>query len=136
MDAKESAVSRTNYSSGAKWEEIVGYSRAVRVGNVIEVTGTVAVDDNNLPVGGNDAYAQTKFIIQKIERVLQKAGASLKDVVRTRMFVTDISRWQEYGKAHGEFFKDIKPCTSMIEVSRLIAPEYLIEIEATAIVID
>lgn len=125
---------RTNYSSGAKWEDIVGYSRAVKVGNVIEVTGTVAVDDNSNLVGSNDAYEQTKFILQKIESVLKKGGASLKDVVRTRMFVTNISRWEEYGKAHGEFFKDIKPCTSMIEVKGLIAPEYLIEIEATAII--
>ena len=129
-------MSRMNYSSGAKWEAIVGYSRAVKVGNVIEVTGTVAVDDNNSLVGGTDAYAQTKFIIQKIEGVLKKAGASLKDVVRTRMFVTDISRWEQYGKAHGEFFKDIRPCTSMIEVKALIAAEYLIEIEATAILSD
>ena len=127
-------MTRTNYSSGAKWEDIVGYSRAVKIGNTIEVTGTVAVDDNSNLVGGTDAYEQTKFIIQKIELVLQKAGASLKDVVRTRMFVTDISRWEEYGKAHGEFFKNIKPCTTMVEVSKLIAPEYLIEIEATAIV--
>lgn len=127
-------MSRTNYSSGAKWEEIVGYSRAVRIGNTIEVTGTVAVDDNSNVVGGNSAYEQTKFIIQKIERVLQKAGASLNDVVRTRMFVTDISRWEEYGKAHGEFFKEIRPCTTMVEVSKLISPEYLIEIEATAII--
>jgi enamine deaminase RidA (YjgF/YER057c/UK114 family) len=127
-------MKRTNYSSGAKWEDIVGYSRAVKVGNTIEVTGTVAVDDNSSLVGENNAYEQTKFIIQKIERVLQKAGASLKDVVRTRMFVTDISRWEEYGKAHGEFFKDIKPCTTMVEVSKLISPEYLIEIEATAII--
>jgi len=126
-------MKRTNYSSGAKWEDIVGYSRAVKVGNIIEVTGTVAVDDNSNLVGGNDAYEQTKFILQKIETVLQKAGASLKDVVRTRMFVTDISRWEEYGKAHGELFRDIKPCTSMIEVKGLIAPDYLIEIEATAI---
>jgi enamine deaminase RidA (YjgF/YER057c/UK114 family) len=92
------------------------------------------VDDNNNLVGGQNAYEQTKFIIQKIEGVLQKAGASLKDVVRTRMFVTDISRWEEYGKAHGEYFKNIKPCTSMIEVKGLIAPEYLIEVEATAII--
>lgn len=127
-------MQRTNYSSGAKWEDVVGYSRAVKIGNTIEVTGTVAVDDNNDLVGSNDAYEQTKFIIQKIEKVLQKAGASLKDVVRTRMFVTDISRWEEYGKAHGEFFKDIKPCTTMVEVSKLISPEYLIEIEATAII--
>jgi len=126
-------MSRTNYSSGAKWEDIVGYSRAVKMGNIIEVTGTVAVDEKGMPVAKGDAYAQTKFIIQKMEKVLQKAGASLSDVVRTRMFVTDISRWEEYGKAHGEFFKDIRPCTTMVEVSRLIAPEYLIEIEATAI---
>lgn len=127
-------MKRTNYSSGAKWEDIVGYSRAVKVGNIIEVTGTVAVDDNSNLVGGNNAYGQTKFIIQKIDGILQKAGASLKDVVRTRMFVTDISRWEEYGKAHGEFFKNIKPCTTMVEVSNLISPEYLIEIEATAII--
>ena len=126
-------MKRTNYSSGAKWEDIVGYSRAVRIGNTVEVTGTVAADDNSNVVGGNNAYEQTKFILQKIEKVLEKAGASLKDVVRTRMFVTDISRWEEYGKAHGEFFKDIKPCTSMIEIKGLISPEYLIEIEATAI---
>jgi len=126
-------MQRTNYSSGAKWEEIVGYSRAVRIGNIVEVTGTVAVDENSRLVGKNDAYGQTKFIIEKIEKVLQRAGAKLSDVVRTRMFVTDISRWEEYGKAHGEFFKDIKPCTSMIEVKGLIAPEYLVEIEATAI---
>ena len=127
-------MQRINYSSGAQWEEIVGYSRAVKVGNIIEVTGTVAVDEQSQLVGNDDAYAQTKFIIEKIGRVLENAGASLKDVVRTRMFVTDISRWEEYGKAHGEFFKDIRPCTSMIEVKGLIAPEYLIEIEATAII--
>ena len=126
-------MERTNYSSGAKWESIVGYSRAVRVGNTIEVTGTVAVDENNELVGKDDAYEQTRFILQKIETVLKKAGASLADVVRTRMFVTDISRWEEYGKAHGEVFSTIRPCTSMIEVNGLIAPEYLIEIEATAI---
>lgn len=126
--------SRINYSSGAKWEDIVGYSRAVKVGNVVEVTGTVAVDEHNTVIGEGDAYLQTKFIIQKIESVLIKAGASLKDVVRTRMFVTDISRWEEYGRAHGEAFADIRPCTTMVEVSRLIAPEYLIEIEATAII--
>jgi len=125
---------RTNYSSGAKWESIVGYSRAVKVGNTIEVTGTVAIDDDGKTVGINDACAQARCAIQKIEKILQQAGASLKDVVRTRMFVTDISRWQEYGKAHGEFFSTIMPCTSMIEVKGLIDPEYLIEIEATAII--
>lgn len=127
-------MSRTNYSSGAKWEDIVGYSRAVKVGNVVEVTGTVAVNDEGVTEGVGDAYAQTRFILSKIEAVLKRAGASMEDVVRTRMFVTDISRWEEYGKAHGEFFGKIKPCTSMIEVKGLIDPEYLIEIEATAII--
>jgi enamine deaminase RidA (YjgF/YER057c/UK114 family) len=126
-------MERQNFSSGAKWEDIVGYSRAVKIGNIIEVTGTVAVDDNNHLIGKGNAYLQTQFIIQKIEKVLQRAGASLKDVVRTRMFVTNISLWAEYGKAHGEFFSEIKPCTSMIEVKGLIEPDYLIEIEATAI---
>lgn len=125
---------RQNFSSGAKWEDIVGYSRAVKIGNLIEVTGTVAVDETGATVGVNDAYAQTAFIIKKIETVLKRAGAELKDVVRTRMFVTDISRWEEYGSAHGEFFKEIKPCTSMIEVKGLIDKEYLIEIEATAVI--
>lgn len=124
---------RTNYSSGAKWEDIVGYSRAVKIGNVVEITGTVAVDEHNQLIGEGDAYLQTKFILQKIESVLLQAGATIKDVVRTRMFVTDIAQWEAYGKAHGEVFKDIKPCTTMVEVSRLISPEYLIEIEATAV---
>jgi enamine deaminase RidA (YjgF/YER057c/UK114 family) len=127
-------MSRINYSSGSKWEDIVGYSRAVKVGNVIEVTGTVASGEDGKVVGKDDAYAQTKFIYQKIEKVLQRAGAEMKDVIRVRMFVTDIARWQEYGKAHSEFFKDIKPCNTMVEVSALIEPDYLIEIEATAII--
>jgi len=127
-------MERVNYASGAKWEEIVGYSRAVRMGNIIEITGTVAVDENNNLVGGNSAYEQSRFIIEKIEKVLKRAGAGLEHVIRTRMYVTDISRWEEYGKAHGEFFKDIKPCTTMVEVKGLISPEYLVEIEATAIV--
>ncbi len=127
-------MDRINYSSGAKWEEIVGYSRAVRMGNIIEITGTVALDENNMVVGANDAYAQSKYIIQKIEKTLKRAGAGLEHVIRTRMFVTDISRWEEYGKAHGEFFGQIKPCTTMVEVKGLIQPEFLIEIEATAIV--
>jgi enamine deaminase RidA (YjgF/YER057c/UK114 family) len=126
--------SRVNYSSGAKWEDIVGYSRAVKVGNVIEVTGTVSLNEEGELVGGDNAYEQTKFIIQKIEKILQKAGAELKHTVRTRMFVTDISRWEEYGRAHGEAFADIRPCTTMVEVNKLISPEYLIEIEATAII--
>jgi enamine deaminase RidA (YjgF/YER057c/UK114 family) len=125
--------SRINYSSGSKWEDIVGYSRAVKIGNIIEVTGTVASGEDGEVVGKDDAYAQTKFIYQKIEKVLQQAGAAMKDVVRVRMFVTDIARWQDYGRAHSEFFKQIKPCNTMVEVSALIEPDYLIEIEATAI---
>ena len=125
-------MSRINFSSGAKWEDVVGYSRAVQVGNQLEISGTVATDENGT-VGKGDFYLQTKFIIQKLEMVLTRAGFSLKDVVRTRMFVTDISHWEEIGKAHGEFFKDIKPATSMIEISALIDPEYLVEIEVTAI---
>lgn len=127
-------MQRTNYPSGAKWEDVVGYSRAVQVGNHIEVSGTVATDAQGNVVGINDAYAQTKFIIEKIEKVLQQAGASLNDVVRTRMFVTDISRWEAYGRAHGEFFSTIKPCTTMVEVKGLIDKDYLIEIEATAMI--
>jgi enamine deaminase RidA (YjgF/YER057c/UK114 family) len=125
---------RLNFSSGAVWEDIVGYSRAVKVGNVVEVSGTVAVDEHNNLIGEGDAYLQTKFIIQKIEAVLLQAGASLRHVVRTRMLVTDIARWEEYGRAHGEAFADIKPSTTMVEVKGLIAPGYLIEIEATAII--
>ncbi len=127
-------MNRTNYASGAKWEDIVGYSRAVKKGNIVEVTGTVAVDEQGKIAGAGNAYEQTKFIIQKIEKVLHQAGAKLSDVVRTRMFVTNISLWEEYGRAHGEFFKTIKPCTTLVEVSKLISPEYLIEIEATAII--
>ncbi len=125
-------MSRKNYSSGATWEDIVGYSRAVQVGNVLEVTGTVASDNTGV-VGKNDMYKQTKFALQKIERVILQAGFSINDVVRTRIFVTDISRWQEAGKAHAEFFRNIKPCTTLLEVSKLIEPDYLVEIEASVI---
>jgi enamine deaminase RidA (YjgF/YER057c/UK114 family) len=124
---------RVNYSSGAHWENIVGYSRAVRIGNVMEISGTTAIDENNNIIGENNVYLQTKFIIQKIEAVLLQAGATLNDVVRTRMFVTDITNWEEVGKAHGEYFSQIKPCTSIVEVKALIAPQFLIEIEATAV---
>jgi enamine deaminase RidA (YjgF/YER057c/UK114 family) len=124
---------RTNYSSGAILEDKVGYSRAVKVGNHIEVSGTVASDESGQVVGKDNPYEQTKFILQKIEKALAEAGATLSDVVRTRMFVTDISRFDEYGKAHGEVFAGIKPCTSMLEVKGLVAPDYLIEIEVTAI---
>lgn len=126
-------MQRINFASGAQWEEIIGYSRAVKIGNVVEVTGTVAVDENNKLVGKDNSYEQAKYILHKIEKVLERAGATLKDVVRTRIYVTDITQWKEFGKAHGEVFKDIKPCTTMVEVRALISPEYLIEIEATAI---
>ncbi|MBN8658657.1 MAG: RidA family protein [Anaerolineae bacterium] len=125
---------RINISSGAKWEDIVGYSRAVRVGNIVEVAGTTAVDERGEVIGGNDPYAQTKYILQKIEKALSEAGASLNDVTRTRMFVTDISKWEEIGRAHGEFFREIKPAASMIEVKGLINPELLVEIEVTAVI--
>lgn len=125
-------MKRINYSSGAKWEDIVGYSRAVKMGNLIEVSGTTAVEEGVL-VGKDDAYLQTKIILQKIEKILQEAGASLENVVRTRMYVTDISRWEEVGRAHGEFFRHIKPASAMVEVSALIDPEMLVEIEVTAV---
>jgi len=126
--------SRIKISSGAKWEDIVGYSRTVRVGNTVEVAGTTAVDEKGNIIGVNDPYEQTKFILAKIEKALISAGASLKDVTRTRMFVTDISKWEEIGKAHGEFFREIKPAASMIEVKGLINPELLVEIEVTAVI--
>jgi len=123
---------RQNISSGAKWEDIVGYSRAVRVGGRIYLTGTTAIDERNELVGIGDAYAQTVQVIRNIERALKQAGASLEHVVRTRMFVTDIRRWEEYGRAHREFFGSIRPCATMIEVRGLIDPAMLIEIEAEA----
>jgi len=129
-------IKRINISSGAKWEDIVGYSRAVRIGNIIEVAGTTAVDADGQVVGRDDPFEQARFILAKIERALTEAGARMQDVVRTRMFVTDISRWEEVGWAHGLYFKDIKPCATMVEVKSLISPELFVEIEATAIVAD
>jgi enamine deaminase RidA (YjgF/YER057c/UK114 family) len=126
-------MERVNVSTGAKWEDIIGYSRAVKMGNVIEVTGTVATDGSGEIVGKNDPYIQTKFIILKVEKVLEQLGAKLSDVVRTRIYTTNISKWEEIGKAHGEFFKEIKPCCTMVEVSALIDKEYLVEIEFSAI---
>ena len=123
---------RQKYSSGAKWESIVGYSRAVRVGTRIYVTGTTATDENSNIVGIGDAYAQTVQTIKNIEKALKALGANLENVVRTRIFVTDISRWEEYGRAHGEFFREILPATTMVEVSKLIDSNMLIEIEADA----
>lgn len=125
-------MERKNINTGAPWEEIIGYSRAVMIGNQLEVSGTVAVDDNGV-VGKGDPGAQTRFILGKIEKVLVSAGFELKDVIRTRMFVTDISRWEDVGRAHGEFFASIKPVTTMVEVSKLIDPDYLVEIEVTAV---
>ena len=124
---------RRNISSNTIWEDKFGYSRAVRVGNVIEVSGTTAVDGEEI-IGQGNIYEQTKFIFGKIEKALSEAGAGMKDVVRTRMFVTDISLSAEVGRAHGEFFKEIKPTASMIEIKGLIHPELLIEIEVTAII--
>ena len=123
---------RKRYSSGTKWEPIVGYSRAVRVGDRIYVTGTTATDEHGEVVGVDDAYAQTIQTIKNIERALRSLDARLQNVVRTRMFVTDISRWEEYGRAHGEFFREIMPATTMVEVSKLIDPRMLVEIEADA----
>ena len=124
---------RLNVSSGVKWEDIIGYSRAVRIGNVIEVAGTTAVDEAGNLVGAEDAYEQTKFIITKIEKALLRAGATLNDIVRTRIFTTDISGWEAIGRAHGEFFREIKPASTMVEVKALINPAMLVEIEATVI---
>jgi enamine deaminase RidA (YjgF/YER057c/UK114 family) len=125
---------RLNISSGVPWEKTVGYSRAVRIGNVIEVAGTTAVDETGAVIGLDDPYRQAKYALEKIGRALGEAGAGFGDVIRTRIFVTDISRWEEVGRAHGEVFSEVRPASTLVQVASLVRPDLLVEIEATAVV--
>jgi enamine deaminase RidA (YjgF/YER057c/UK114 family) len=127
-------MTRRNISSSSPWEESVGYSRAVRVGNQIEVAGTTAVDDHGAVVGPDDPYLQARYALEKIGRALAEAGAGFENVIRTRMFVTDIARWEEVGRAHGEVFRDIRPAATLVQVASLVRSDLLVEIEATALV--
>lgn len=128
-------MKRQNISSGAKWEDIVGYSRAVKIGNIIEVAGTTAIKDGEV-YGIGDMYKQSKCILEIIEKALLEAGASMANVIRTKIYVTDISKWEEVGKAHGEFFRNIKPASTMVEVSGLVNPDMLVEIEVSAVITE
>ena len=127
-------MKKEKFGSDSKWEDIVGYSRAIRIGNQIEISGTVAVDEDNILHGEGNAYEQTCYILKKIISYVERAGGTRDDIIRTRIFVTDISKWEEIGKAHGEIFAEIKPATSMIEIKSLIGKEYLVEIEASAVI--
>lgn len=126
-------MTRRNISSGVPWEKTVGYSRAVRVGHLIEVAGTTAVDERGELVGAGDPYAQARYALEKIGRALSEAGAGFENVIRTRIFVTDISRWEEVGRAHGEVFRDIRPASTLVAVASLVRSDLLVEIEATAV---
>jgi enamine deaminase RidA (YjgF/YER057c/UK114 family) len=129
-------MTRRNIASGSPWEATVGYSRAVRVGNLVEVAGTTALDEHGNVVGADDPYRQAQFSLEKIGRALASAGARFEDVVRTRMYVTDIGRWEEVGRAHGEVFRDIRPASTLVQVQSLVRADLLVEIEATALIPD